>query len=103
VKKYLNWSACVYTALELNDAGMPEAAEVIDLQLNYVRMPEELEVLDLSTYLPHHIQTADLLSVKNLHSHLVFGQLMLSHYRRERAREGRREERLGNTVTRIQS
>lgn len=91
------------TALELNDAGMPEAAEVLDLQLNYVRMPEELKVLDLSTYLSHHIQTADLLSVKDLHSHLVFGQLVLPHYRRERAREVRREKRLGNTVIRNQS
>ena len=59
-------------------------------------MPEELEVLDLSTDLPHHIQTADFLSVQDLHSHLVFGQLVLPHYRggervREREREGMRE------------
>lgn len=42
-------------------------------------MPEKLEVLDLPANLSHHVQTADLLPVQDLHSHLVLGQLMLAH------------------------
>ena len=50
-----------------------------DLQFDYVRVPEEFEVLDLPADLAHHIQTPDLLSVQDLHGHLVLRQLMLAN------------------------
>ena len=50
-----------------------------DLQFDYVRVSEEFEVLDLSPDLAHHVQTPDLLSVQDLHRHLVLRQLMLAN------------------------
>lgn len=50
-----------------------EERVIYDLQFYYVRMPKKLEVLDLSANLSHHIQTADLLPVQDLHGHLVLG------------------------------
>lgn len=58
---------------------MPQRDIIRYLQLNDMGMSEEFQVLDLSSYFANHVKILDLLSVEDFYSHLVACQLMNGH------------------------
>ena len=49
------------------------------VQFDDMRMPEQFQVLNFSPDLANHIQALDFLSIQNLHSHFMIGNLMESN------------------------
>ena len=51
------------------------------IELDNMRMSKKLQILDFSPDLANDIQTLDFLTIQNLHSHFMIGNLVKSHWK----------------------